>query len=92
MAKSISAASQSAVLSRPAGKPFPASHEQTAFKGGLPTSEKLMFSVNEAIHALGISRTTFYGLVAEGRLKLVKIGRRSLLPRASLEAFISTLQ
>jgi len=48
-----------------------------------------LMPVKEARHQLGgISPTTFYALVKEGGLSLVKIGRRSFVRAEELEAFI----
>lgn len=51
--------------------------------------EKLIYTVNEAALALGIGRTKLYELVQAGELPLVKIGARSLIRRADLEAFLT---
>jgi excisionase family DNA binding protein len=48
-------------------------------------------TVPEALEILRISRTKFYQLVAEKRIALVKIGRRSLVRRSDLAAFIGSL-
>lgn len=46
-----------------------------------------LVSVRTARHELGgISQATFYRQVAKGRLEIVKIGSRSMVPRPSLEA------
>jgi len=47
-----------------------------------------LISVTEARHQLGgISPTTFYALVNEGELSLVKIGRRSFVHAEDLDDF-----
>jgi excisionase family DNA binding protein len=50
-----------------------------------------LLSVEEGRRVLGVGRTTVYALVAEGRLRLVKIGRRSFLVAAELDGFIASL-
>ena len=45
-------------------------------------------SVREAYRRLGIGRTKFYQLLNSGVIAAFKIGRRTLINRASLEAFI----
>jgi excisionase family DNA binding protein len=48
-----------------------------------------LMPVNEARHQLGgISATTFYALVKEGELSLVKIGRRSFVQAEELDDFV----
>lgn len=50
-----------------------------------------MVSVEEAMGALGIKRTFFYGLVGQGRITPVKLGRRTLVKVSDLQAFIAAL-
>jgi excisionase family DNA binding protein len=45
-------------------------------------------TINEAGRLLGIRRTTLYKLVAEKKLKLKKIGRRSLIVFESIRELI----
>jgi excisionase family DNA binding protein len=48
-----------------------------------------LMPVKEARHQLGgISRSTFYALVKEGELSLVKIGRRSFVQPEDLNDFV----
>lgn len=48
----------------------------------------LSYSVDAAMKATGLGRSTIYELMAEGRLQRVKVGKRTLIPHASLEALI----
>ena len=50
-----------------------------------------LLSVVEAGRELGISRSLVYELLAAGTLRSAKIGRRRLIPREALEAFIAGL-
>jgi excisionase family DNA binding protein len=50
-----------------------------------------LVSVEEAARLLGIGRTTCYGLVMNGALKSVKIGRRRLVLRSSIEEYARNL-
>lgn len=50
--------------------------------------ELLSYTVNAAVMATGIGRSTIYAMMADGRLERVKVGKRTLIPRASLEAVI----
>lgn len=45
-------------------------------------------SVNGAAKALSLGRTSIYALIREGRLKAVKVGRRTLITTESIRALI----
>ncbi len=50
--------------------------------------EAIATSVNEAAKALGIGRTSIYQLIREGRLEVVKLGRRTLIKVESIRRLI----
>ncbi len=50
--------------------------------------ETLATTVEGAAQALGIGRTTVYRLINEGNLKVVKIGRRTLVTSESIRALV----
>lgn len=52
---------------------------------------KLLHSIDETLEALSIGRTKFYELVADGSLKLIKIGRRSLVSHDELMRYVASL-
>lgn len=52
------------------------------------TSEPLAYSVADACRVSSIGRTRLYQLIGEGRLQARKIGKRTLIPAASLRALI----
>jgi excisionase family DNA binding protein len=58
---------------------------------GLPVSERLALSVEEAGALLGISRDLVYDLVARGELPSVRLGRRLVVPRRALEDALTRL-
>jgi excisionase family DNA binding protein len=41
-----------------------------------------------ASHALGISRTTIYNLAATGKIRLIKIGGRTLVPESEIDRLV----
>ncbi|MGI8569120.1 MAG: helix-turn-helix domain-containing protein [Methylocella sp.] len=49
----------------------------------------LCATINDAARLLGLCRTRIYELIASGDLKSVKIGRRRLVNRASLEQLVN---
>lgn len=52
------------------------------------TTAQLTYSVREAAALIGIGLTKFYSLVHSGEIEIIKIGTRSLVPRASLENLV----
>jgi excisionase family DNA binding protein len=51
-------------------------------------SESLLLSAQEAFRLIGIGRDCGYRLIAQGRLRSVRLGRRVLVSRAECEAFV----
>jgi excisionase family DNA binding protein len=49
---------------------------------------RLALRPQEAAEALGVSRDTFDALVADGRVRVVRIGRRVVVPVRELERFL----
>lgn len=50
--------------------------------------EPLAYSISDACRVTSIGRTRLYALIAEKRLEVRKIGRRTLITAASLRALI----
>jgi len=50
--------------------------------------EPILTSVAEAAKALGIGRTSIYALIREGRIDVVKLGRRTLVKLASIRRLL----
>ncbi len=53
--------------------------------------EKLAYTVPEFLTSAGIGRTTFYEEVKSGRLKVVKVGARTLVPANEARAWLDRL-
>ncbi len=53
------------------------------------TPEKLAYSINEGCNASSLSRTKIYSLIAQGRLHVVRVGGRTLIPADSLRGLIT---
>ena len=49
----------------------------------------LTYSVREACRVTSLGRTRLYQLIGEGRLEVRKIGKRTLIPAASLRALVT---
>lgn len=50
--------------------------------------EPMALSINDACAALGISRSHIYVLMNRGDLRLVKLGRKSVVPRAEIRRLL----
>ena len=46
-------------------------------------------TINQAGNLIGVGRSKIYQLIGQGRLPLVKLGKRSLVPVGALQAFIA---
>lgn len=57
-----------------------------------PKAFPVTVSVEQAAALLGVGRTVAYGLVLGGQLRSVKIGRRRLVIRASIEEYVARLE
>ena len=55
------------------------------------TSERLLLDTPEAAEALNLGISKTKELIACGDLKSIKIGRRRLIPRQSIEALVDRL-
>jgi excisionase family DNA binding protein len=53
-----------------------------------PDAPDRLLSVEEASELLGIGRTACYELIARGKLRSVKVGRRRLVAASDLAAYI----
>ena len=51
--------------------------------------ERMAYSVDEAAAITGLSRDLLYDEMRTGRLAYLKIGRRRIITRRQLEAFLS---
>ena len=52
------------------------------------TERPLVYTVTQTASLLGISRTHAYELIARGDLKHVRLGRRIVVPRNTLELLL----
>jgi excisionase family DNA binding protein len=53
---------------------------------------RLLLTVREAAHALGVGRSTVYELINAGELEVVHIGRACRVPVAVVEAYVERLR
>ena len=50
---------------------------------------KIAYSIKEACKASSLGRTTLYAHIAANRLKVVRIGGRTIIPAGSLHALLA---
>lgn len=55
------------------------------------TVEKLLYTPVEAAHALGVSRSTIYILLAKGDVPSVRIGKSRRVPAEALRRYVEQL-
>lgn len=53
---------------------------------------KMAYSIQELVQGLGIGRTKLYALLRQGRLKAIRIDKRTLVAAQDLDAFIDSLR
>ena len=51
-------------------------------------SEPLLLPAKDAFRLIGVGRDAGYRLIAEGRLRSLRLGRRVLVPRLECERFV----
>ena len=50
---------------------------------------KIAYSIREACRASSLGRSTLYNHIASGRVQVVRIGGRTVIPAAAFHAFIT---
>ncbi|HUV52204.1 MAG TPA: helix-turn-helix domain-containing protein [Dehalococcoidia bacterium] len=58
----------------------------------MDTQERWTFTVEEARIRLGLGRSSMYEALRRGEIPNIRIGRRILIPRASLEQLLTRHQ
>ena len=54
-----------------------------------PPAERLAYSVDEVAQITGLSRDLLYDQMRTGRLGYIKVGRRRIVTRQHLDAFLA---
>ena len=69
-------------------------HNSPARRGAVPPGNRdvvpLTYTLNDATKVSGLSRSTLYRHARAGRLRLVKVGGRTLVDADSLRALLGT--
>lgn len=53
------------------------------------TPAPITLRINDTCSVLGIGRSAVYKLIAEGRLRAIKIAGRTLVPRSEIERLVA---
>ncbi|HET7667077.1 MAG TPA: helix-turn-helix domain-containing protein [Mycobacterium sp.] len=62
------------------------------FKNASPTPvQRKLTTIPDVCRQLSVGRSTVYGLIDDGTLRRVKIGARTLIPQADVDAFVAGL-
>jgi excisionase family DNA binding protein len=51
----------------------------------------MLLDMKQVAEEFNVGRSTAFGLIKDGQLRSVQIGRRRLVPKAALDDFIETL-
>jgi excisionase family DNA binding protein len=54
-------------------------------------TQPLAYTMRDAARALGVGKTTLYGLIGTGQIEARKIGAKTLIPAPSLQAYLASL-
>lgn len=54
------------------------------------SARRLTVRIREACHMTGIGRSKLYELIQAGEIEVIKVGTMTLVPVASLEAFLAS--
>ncbi|MBR7619962.1 helix-turn-helix domain-containing protein [Phenylobacterium sp. 20VBR1] len=55
-------------------------------------ADKMAFRINEVVATTGLSRSTIYNLISQGRLRAVKAAGRRLILREDLDRYFEGLK
>jgi excisionase family DNA binding protein len=53
------------------------------------TASRMAWSIRDGAHRIGVGRSTIYKLATEGKLRLVKVAGRTLIPDTEITRLLS---
>lgn len=83
---------EKAPVNAPAKEPVAAAMPQEPKPTTALPSSQLVYGIKDVTKILGIGRTSVYFLMKEGKLRYVKLGRRTLVTVKELQAFLERIQ
>ncbi len=54
------------------------------------TVERQGYNVGESARIIGVGRTTMHKMIREGRIRPVKIGARTVIPKSEIDRLLNT--
>jgi len=55
-------------------------------------SRRLLYNIRDTMRLLNLGRSTLYGLIKDGKIKPLKVGRKTLIEGAEIERFVRLLR
>jgi len=47
------------------------------------------YNVSEGAHIVGVGRTTMHKMIREGRIRVVKVGARTIIPKGEIDRLLN---
>jgi excisionase family DNA binding protein len=63
---------------------------ETAKSASAPEFAPQAFSIKNTLHILGISRTLLWKSISSGHIKVVRLGRRTLIPTSEIKRLLGS--
>jgi excisionase family DNA binding protein len=54
------------------------------------TDERILLTIMQTAHRLNVGRTTVFGLIRDGQLRVVRIGRAVRIPVSDVDAWLAS--
>ncbi len=54
------------------------------------TVERRGYNVSEGARIIGVGRTTMHKMIREGRIRTVKIGARTIIPKSEIDRLLNS--
>lgn len=86
------AANQDSRIALPRQTTAPSNHDERDSSEPVGTTSHLLLTVEEAARKLNVGRSTLYGLLQNGRLQSVTVGRLRRVPAEALSDFVESLR
>ena len=65
------------------------SERERARRQSQSAADRAAWSIKDGAHRIGVGRSTIYKLASEGKIRLIKVGGRTLIPDAEIIRLIN---